>query len=107
MERRAGPLTEAPTRIPPRDDFHLVDYDLSARGPLNGLADPSPAPCANHAKTAARMASPRGRYMKDYLAAVRRLPPSKQDAVLEGLDALVARIEQAGNLEWLPVSVNL
>jgi hypothetical protein len=45
--------------------------------------------------------------MKDYLAAVRRLPPSKQDAVLEGLDALVDRIEQAGNLEWLPVSVNL
>jgi hypothetical protein len=30
------------------------------------------------------MASTRGRYMKDYLAALRRLPPSKHDAVLEG-----------------------
>ena len=39
------------------------------------------------------MASTRGRYMKDYLAAVRRLPPSKQDAVLAGLDTLVERIE--------------
>ena len=53
------------------------------------------------------MASTRGRYMKDYLAAVRRLPPSKQEAVLEGLDELVDRVEQAANLEWLPVSLNL
>jgi hypothetical protein len=45
--------------------------------------------------------------MKDYLAAVRRLPPSKQDTVLAGLDTLVDRIEAASNLEWLPVSVNL
>lgn len=45
--------------------------------------------------------------MKDYLAAVRRLPPSKQEAVLAGLDSLVDRIEAASNLEWLPVSVNL
>ena len=53
------------------------------------------------------MASTRGRYMKDYVAAVRRLPPSKQDAVMAGLDTLVERIESASNLEWLPVSVNL
>jgi hypothetical protein len=53
------------------------------------------------------MASTRGRYMKDYLAAVRRLPPSKQEAVLQGLDELVATIENAGSLEWLPVTVNL
>jgi hypothetical protein len=53
------------------------------------------------------MVSTRGRYMKDYLAAVRRLPPSKQEAVLEGLDELVATIEQASSLEWLPVSANL
>jgi hypothetical protein len=45
--------------------------------------------------------------MKDYLAAVRRLPPSKQEAVLEGMSTLVERIESASNLEWLPVSVNL
>jgi len=45
--------------------------------------------------------------MKDYLAAVRRLPPSKQDVVLAGLDTLVGRIEAASNLERLPVSVNL
>ncbi len=45
--------------------------------------------------------------MKDYLAAVRRLPPSKQDAVLEGLGELVERIDTAGNLAWLPISVNL
>jgi hypothetical protein len=45
--------------------------------------------------------------MKDYLAAVRRLPPSKQDAVLAGLDTLVERIDACTNLEWLPVSVNL
>jgi hypothetical protein len=45
--------------------------------------------------------------MKDYLAAVRRLPPGKQDTVLSGLDTLVERIEAASNLEWLPVSVNL
>lgn len=53
------------------------------------------------------MASTRGRYMKDYLAAVRRLPPGKQEAVLKGLETLVERIEAASNLEWLPVSVNL
>ncbi len=53
------------------------------------------------------MASTRGRYMKDYVAAVRRLPPSKQDAVLQGLDTLIERIEIASNLEWLPISVNL
>ena len=53
------------------------------------------------------MASTRGRYMKDYLAAVRRLPPSKQDSVLEGLDELIERVESAGNLSWLPISVNL
>lgn len=53
------------------------------------------------------MASTRGRYMKDYLAAVRRLPPSKQDLVLAGLEPLIERIEAASNLEWLPVSVNL
>ena len=29
--------------------------------------------------------------MKDYLAAVRRLPPSKQDVVLAGLDQLIDR----------------
>lgn len=52
------------------------------------------------------MASTRGRYMKDYLAAVRRLPPSKQEAVLAGLDDLVERIETANNLEWLPISIN-
>jgi len=45
--------------------------------------------------------------MKDYLAAIRRLPPSKQEAVLEGMSTLVERIEAANNLEWLPVSVNL
>lgn len=45
--------------------------------------------------------------MKDYLAAVRRLPPSKQDAVLAGKEALIEQIEAAGNLDWLPVSVNL
>ena len=45
--------------------------------------------------------------MKDYVAAVRRLPPSKQDAVLQGLDTLLERIDTASNLEWLPVSVNL
>lgn len=45
--------------------------------------------------------------MKDYLAAVRRLPPSKQDAVLTGMTTVVERIETASNLEWLPVSVNL
>jgi hypothetical protein len=45
--------------------------------------------------------------MKDYLAAVRRLPPSKQDAVLEGLDDLVERIETVSNLDWLPISTNL
>src|SRR5882724_7195463 len=53
------------------------------------------------------MASTRGRYMKDYLAAVRRLPPSKQDAVLAGLDEVVERIESANNLEWLPIATNL
>lgn len=53
------------------------------------------------------MASTRGRYMKDYLAAVRRLPPSKQDAVLAGKQALVTSIEEAGNLDWLPIAVNL
>jgi hypothetical protein len=53
------------------------------------------------------MASTRGRYMKDYLAAVRRLPPSKQEAVLGDLEELVERIESAGNLAWLPISVNL
>jgi hypothetical protein len=53
------------------------------------------------------MASTRGRYMKDYLAAVRRLPPSKQEAVLNGIGSVVERIEAASNLEWLPVSVNL
>lgn len=53
------------------------------------------------------MASTRGRYMKDYLAAVRRLPPSKQEPVLHGLEGLVDRIEQAGNLEWLPIETNL
>jgi hypothetical protein len=45
--------------------------------------------------------------MKDYLAAVRRLPPSKQEAVLAGLDALIERVETANNLEWLPISTNL
>lgn len=45
--------------------------------------------------------------MKDYLAAVRRLPPSKQEAVLSGLDELVERIENANNLDWLPISTNL
>ena len=45
--------------------------------------------------------------MKDYLAAVRRLPPSKQDAVLQGLTELVERIEGAGNLAWLPIATNL
>lgn len=45
--------------------------------------------------------------MKDYVAAVRRLPPSRQDAVLVGLDTVIERIETASNLEWLPVSVNL
>jgi hypothetical protein len=45
--------------------------------------------------------------MKDYLAAVRRLPPSKQDVVLAGLDLVVERIEAANNLEWLPISTNL
>lgn len=53
------------------------------------------------------MVSTRGRYMKDYLAAVRRLPPSKQDAVLEGQEEVLAAIEQAGSLEWLPISTNL
>ncbi len=53
------------------------------------------------------MVSTRGRYMKDYLAAVRRLPPSKQDVVLAGLLPVVERIESAGNLEWLPIAVNL
>ena len=53
------------------------------------------------------MASTRGRHMKDYVAAVRRLPPSRQDAVLAGLDTVIERIETASNLEWLPVSVNL
>jgi hypothetical protein len=53
------------------------------------------------------MASTRGRYMKDYLAAVRRLPPSKHDAVLTGQDELIERIESAGNLAWLPIAVNL
>jgi len=53
------------------------------------------------------MASTRGRYMKDYLAAVRRLPPSKQDAVLSGRDELIERIESSGNLAWLPIAVNL
>ena len=45
--------------------------------------------------------------MKDYVAAVRCLPPSKQESVLQGLDTLIERIETASNLEWLPVSVNL
>ncbi|MDF3068460.1 MAG: hypothetical protein K0R38_4061 [Polyangiaceae bacterium] len=45
--------------------------------------------------------------MKDYVAAVRRLPPSKQDAVLEGLEPLLKEVEQASNLAWLPVSLNL
>ena len=45
--------------------------------------------------------------MKDYLAAVRRLPPSKQDAVLTGQQELVERIESAGNLAWLPIALNL
>ncbi len=53
------------------------------------------------------MASTRGRYMKDYVAAVRRLPPRKQDSVLQGLETLVERIEIASNLEWLPIGVNL
>ena len=53
------------------------------------------------------MASTRGRYMKDYLAAVRRLPPSKQDAVLARRPALVERIEAAGHLDWLPIELNL
>src|SRR5690349_3911605 len=53
------------------------------------------------------MASTRGRYMKDYLTAVRRLPPSKQDAVLSGRDELIERIESSGNLAWLPIAVNL
>jgi hypothetical protein len=52
-------------------------------------------------------AGTRGRYMKDYLAAVRRLPPSKQEAVLEGLDGLIEQIEDVSNLEWLPISANL
>lgn len=45
--------------------------------------------------------------MKDYLAAVRRLPPSKQDAVLAGLESLVDTIEQVSSMAWLPVAVNL
>lgn len=45
--------------------------------------------------------------MKDYVAAVRRLSPSKQDAVLAGMGPLLERIETANNLEWLPVSLNL
>lgn len=53
------------------------------------------------------MAVTRGRYMKDYLAAVRRLPPTKQDAVLRGLEALVEQIESAANSEWLPIETNL
>jgi hypothetical protein len=53
------------------------------------------------------MASTRARYMKDYVAAVHRLPPSKQEAVLSGLETLLARVDAASSLEWLPVSVNL
>jgi len=53
------------------------------------------------------MATTRARYMKDYLAAVRRLPPSKQDAVLRELEALVEKIEGAANSEWLPIETNL
>jgi hypothetical protein len=45
--------------------------------------------------------------MKDYLAAVRRLPPSKQDIVLSGHTELIERIESAGNLAWLPIALNL
>jgi hypothetical protein len=52
-------------------------------------------------------ASTRGRYMKDYLGAVRRLPPTKQLAVLANLEELVERIEAASSLEWMPVTVNL
>jgi hypothetical protein len=53
------------------------------------------------------MATTRGRYMKDYLAAVRRLPPSRHEAILRGLDALVEQIESAANSEWLPIEANL
>jgi hypothetical protein len=45
--------------------------------------------------------------MKDYLAAVRRLPPSKQESVLAGRQALIDSIEAANNLDWLPISANL
>ncbi len=46
-------------------------------------------------------------YMKDYLVALRRLPPGKQDAVLAGLEALVEEIESASRSAWLPISANL
>jgi hypothetical protein len=45
--------------------------------------------------------------MKDYLAAVRRLPPSRQEAVLRGLEPIVESIESAANSEWLPIETNL
>ncbi len=45
--------------------------------------------------------------MKDYLAAVRRLPPSRHEPVLRGLEALVERIDNAANSEWLPIETNL
>jgi hypothetical protein len=53
------------------------------------------------------MATTRGRYMKDYVAAVRRLPPSKQEAVLRGLESVVEQVERAANSEWLPIETNL
>lgn len=46
-------------------------------------------------------------YMKDYLLALRRLPPAKHGAVLEHLAPLVDEIEQASRSAWLPVSANL
>lgn len=53
------------------------------------------------------VAATKAGYMKDYLVALRRLPPAKHEAVLRGLDDLVADIENASRSAWLPISANL
>lgn len=46
-------------------------------------------------------------YMKDYLAALRRLSPAQSERVLEGLRELVDEIDQASRSAWLPIRANL
>lgn len=46
-------------------------------------------------------------YMKDYLAAVQRLPKAQQELVLQDLNPLVEEIGSASRSAWLPIAANL